>query len=59
MLPVRFHDTDLDCVGKYKNSICWVLFQKKQTAESDKNKWSAHSKRANGCKWSGATNNKI
>ena len=39
VLPVRSHDTDLDCVGKYKNSISWILFQKKHTAESDENMW--------------------
>ena len=35
VLPARSHGTDLDCVGKHKKSICWVLFQKKQTTEFD------------------------
>ena len=38
VLPARPHGTDLDCVGKRKKSICWVSFQKKQTAESDESK---------------------
>ena len=39
MFPVRPHGTDFDFVGKRQKKICWVLFQTKQCAEFDENKW--------------------